>query len=96
MIAKPVKALELHYPMIQFLEIYFIFSGYFDIFFLWLQHVKMPDAYERLIMDVISGNQSHFVRRWLVFSRELIFLARELPELLYMDVGSLGSYLYSV
>ena len=56
----------------------------------------MPDAYERLIMDVISGNQSHFVRRWLVFSRELIFLARELPELLYMDVGSLGSYLYSV
>ncbi|XP_064499763.1 glucose-6-phosphate 1-dehydrogenase, partial [Pseudopipra pipra] len=26
--------------------------------------VKLPDAYERLLLDVICGNQMHFVRRW--------------------------------
>ena len=26
--------------------------------------VKMPDAYERLILDVINGNQLHFVRKY--------------------------------
>ena len=28
--------------------------------------VKMPDAYERLILDVINGNQLHFVRKYVV------------------------------
>lgn len=27
------------------------------------QNVKLPDAYERLILDVFCGNQMHFVRR---------------------------------
>ena len=25
--------------------------------------IRLPDAYERLILDVFSGNQGHFVRR---------------------------------
>lgn len=28
------------------------------------QNVKLPDAYERLLLDVICGNQMHFVRRF--------------------------------
>lgn len=28
-----------------------------------LQNVKLPDAYERLILDVFCGSQMHFVRR---------------------------------
>lgn len=28
-----------------------------------LQNAKLPDAYERLILDVFCGNQMHFVRR---------------------------------
>lgn len=31
--------------------------------FLTLQNVKLPDAYERLILDVFCGSQMHFVRR---------------------------------
>lgn len=27
------------------------------------QDVKLPDAYERLILDVFCGSQMHFVRR---------------------------------
>ena len=27
------------------------------------QNVKLPDAYERLILDVFCGSQMHFVRR---------------------------------
>ena len=30
---------------------------------IFLQNVKLPDAYERLILDVFCGNQMHFVRR---------------------------------
>lgn len=29
------------------------------------QNVKLPDAYERLILDVFCGNQMHFVRRFV-------------------------------
>ena len=29
------------------------------------QDVKLPDAYERLILDVFCGSQMHFVRRWV-------------------------------
>ena len=37
-------------------------------------HVKMPDAYERLILDVFCGSQMHFVRSdelaeaWRIFT----------------------------
>lgn len=27
--------------------------------------MKLPDAYERLILDVFCGNQMHFVRRYV-------------------------------
>lgn len=30
----------------------------------FVQDVKLPDAYERLILDVFCGSQMHFVRRW--------------------------------
>ena len=29
----------------------------------------MPDAYERLILDVFSGSQAHFVRRYVTLYR---------------------------
>lgn len=40
-------------------------SLFFYFFFLLFQNVKLPDAYERLILDVFCGNQMHFVRRWV-------------------------------
>lgn len=39
-----------------------------------LQDIKMPDAYERLILDVFVGSQMHFVRTdelkeaWRIFT----------------------------
>lgn len=39
-----------------------------------LQNVKLPDAYERLILDVFCGSQMHFVRSdelseaWRIFT----------------------------
>lgn len=32
------------------------------------QDVKLPDAYERLILDVFCGSQMHFVRRCVFVS----------------------------
>lgn len=32
------------------------------------QNLKLPDAYERLILDVFCGNQMHFVRRCVTVS----------------------------
>ena len=29
-----------------------------------MQDLKLPDAYERLILDVFTGSQAHFVRRY--------------------------------
>lgn len=38
------------------------------------QNVKLPDAYERLILDVFCGNQMHFVRRLvIIFTFSLLF-----------------------
>ena len=34
------------------------------IIFVSFQNVHMPDAYDRLIMDVFSGSQLNFVRRY--------------------------------
>jgi glucose-6-phosphate 1-dehydrogenase len=40
----------------------------------YFQEVKMPDAYERLILDVFCGSQMHFVRSdelseaWRIFT----------------------------
>lgn len=40
------------------------------------QDVKLPDAYERLILDVFCGSQMHFVRRsvFVFHSRRLSFV----------------------
>ena len=47
------------------LDVTFLFLFLLLFFFFGCeQHVKMPDAYERLILDVFAGNQSHFVRRY--------------------------------
>jgi glucose-6-phosphate 1-dehydrogenase len=41
---------------------------------LFFQDVKLPDAYERLILDVFCGSQMHFVRSdelaeaWRIFT----------------------------
>lgn len=34
--------------------------------YFYLQDVKMPDAYERLIIDVLAGSQGNFVRRFVI------------------------------
>lgn len=45
----------------------------FKLFFQF-QHLKLPDAYERLILDVFCGSQMHFVRSdelseaWRIFT----------------------------
>ena len=42
-----------------------------------LQHLKLPDAYERLLLDVFSGSQTNFVRfdeldeAWRIFTPAL-------------------------
>ena len=54
----------------------------------------MPDAYERLIMDVISGNQSHFVRR-LLFLSTSFFLARDTRAVLH-GYGLTGKPLFGI
>ncbi|XP_073228786.1 glucose-6-phosphate 1-dehydrogenase X-like [Porites lutea] len=60
------------------------------------KHVKMPDAYERLIMDVISGNQSHFVRSdelaeaWRIFTPILHKIEREKIKPIPYKFGSRG------
>lgn len=46
----------------------------------------MPDAYERLILDVFAGNQIHFVRSdelaeaWRIFTPILHQIEREKPK----------------
>lgn len=40
-----------------------VFSVKLNFAFLLFQDVKLPDAYERLILDVFCGSQMHFVRR---------------------------------
>ena len=51
-------------------------------FFLF-QNVKMPDAYEKLILDVFCGSQMHFVRSdelaeaWRIFTPLLHQIEKE-------------------
>lgn len=50
------------------------------------QDLKLPDAYERLILDVFVGSQIHFVRSdelaeaWRIFSPVLHQIERERPK----------------
>ena len=51
-----------------------------------MQGVKMPDAYERLILDVFIGSQIHFVRSdelaeaWRIFTPVLHQIDVERPQ----------------
>ncbi|XP_068713345.1 glucose-6-phosphate 1-dehydrogenase-like [Montipora foliosa] len=60
------------------------------------KHVKMPDAYERLILDVFSGNQSHFVRSdelaeaWRIFTPILHQIEKEKIKPIPYKFGSRG------
>lgn len=48
--------------------------------------MKLPDAYERLILDVFCGSQMHFVRSdelreaWRIFTPLLHKIEREKPQ----------------
>ena len=50
------------------------------------QDVKMPDAYERLILDVFVGSQLHFVRSdelaeaWRIFTPMLHYIEQCKPK----------------
>lgn len=49
------------------------------------QNVKLPDAYERLILDVFCGSQMHFVRSdelaeaWRIFTPLLHTIENDKP-----------------
>ncbi|KXJ81844.1 hypothetical protein RP20_CCG016680 [Aedes albopictus] len=58
--------------------------------------VKLPDAYERLILDVFCGSQMHFVRAdelseaWRIFTPLLHYIERERPEPIKYVHGARG------
>lgn len=58
--------------------------------------VKMPDAYERLILDVFMGSQIHFVRSdelseaWRIFTPLLHHIEREKPTPIPYKYGGRG------
>ncbi|XP_062562901.1 glucose-6-phosphate 1-dehydrogenase isoform X1 [Armigeres subalbatus] len=58
--------------------------------------VKLPDAYERLILDVFCGSQMHFVRSdelseaWRIFTPLLHYIEKERPAPIKYEHGSRG------
>ncbi|CAG5118867.1 unnamed protein product [Candidula unifasciata] len=58
--------------------------------------VKMPDAYERLLLDVFMGSQIHFVRSdelfeaWRIFTPLLHYIEKEKPKPIEYTYGSRG------
>ncbi|KAK2184907.1 hypothetical protein NP493_249g08013 [Ridgeia piscesae] len=60
------------------------------------QGVKMPDAYERLLVDVFTGTQIHFVRSdelaeaWRIFTPILHQIDTEKPDPIPYEYGSRG------
>ncbi|KAJ0036239.1 hypothetical protein NQD34_004916 [Periophthalmus magnuspinnatus] len=58
--------------------------------------VKLPDAYERLILDVFCGSQMHFVRSdelreaWRIFTPLLHHIEKEKPKPIPYKYGSRG------
>ncbi|KAM6151650.1 glucose-6-phosphate 1-dehydrogenase [Rhynchocyon petersi] len=60
------------------------------------KNVKLPDAYERLILDVFCGSQMHFVRSdelreaWRIFTPLLHRIERERPQPIPYVYGSRG------
>lgn len=68
---------------------FFLHSGLF-------QEVKLPDAYERLILDVFCGSQMHFVRSdelseaWRIFTSLLHDIERNKVAPIPYVYGSRG------
>ncbi|OWF54590.1 glucose-6-phosphate 1-dehydrogenase X-like isoform X1 [Mizuhopecten yessoensis] len=60
------------------------------------QNLKLPDAYERLILDVFCGSQIHFVRSdelfeaWRIFTPLLHKIEKEKPKPIEYVYGSRG------
>jgi len=60
------------------------------------ENVQIPDAYERLILDVVRGDRQHFVRRdelvaaWRIFTPLLHKLEKERIQPIKYTVGSRG------
>lgn len=60
------------------------------------QEIHLPDAYERLILDVFCGSQMHFVRSdelseaWRIFTPLLHLIEREKPEPIKYVYGTRG------
>jgi len=65
------------YLLTYILSFYLVFHLDLHTIHLLPQGVKMPDAYERLILDVFVGSQMHFVRTdelreaWRIFTQLL-------------------------
>lgn len=64
-----------------------------DVLFCIIQGIKLPDAYERLILDVFCGSQMHFVRSdelseaWRIFTPALKEIEeKKIPPVPYMYV----------
>lgn len=69
---------------------------FIEIGYLYSQEVKLPDAYERLILDVFCGSQMHFVRSdelseaWRIFTPLLHEIeSKHVPPIPYV-YGSRG------
>ncbi|XP_051041872.1 glucose-6-phosphate 1-dehydrogenase-like [Phodopus roborovskii] len=60
------------------------------------KNVKLPDAYERLILNVFCGSQMHFVRSdelreaWRIFTSLLHKIDQEKPQPIPYVYGSRG------
>jgi len=60
------------------------------------KNVKMPDAYERLILDVFTGSQLNFVRSdelseaWRIFTPVLHYIEKEKPKPIPYTYGTRG------
>ena len=61
-----------------------------------MQEIKLPDAYERLILDVFCGSQMHFVRSdelseaWRIFTPLLHYIEEMRPTPIKYVYGSRG------
>lgn len=64
---------------------------------LFSQDLKLPDAYERLILDVFTGSQIHFVRSdelseaWRIFTPLLHRIEKEKPKPISYKYGRWAS-----
>jgi len=60
------------------------------------REARLPEAYERLILDVFVGSQMHFVRSdelaeaWRIFTPVLHQIEREKPQPIKYKYGSRG------